>query len=228
MPLRADRGFLTRSGLRDAVILLSAVGAIFSAVTAAEIVVGSVLLLLGSFIHFLSKGVLIRNEVLCQEGIYRIVRHPYYLANYLIDSSFCLFSGNRYLVLLYPFLFFWSYGPTFRKEEGTLTEKHGDASVAYLLSTPPVFPDRHSILHAKALLAGYSFARISGKEVARIIRFYATALLILALHEAGGGRLLSLAFFSDRVVAVLLPLSGLLYGVSFTILKLRGRHKGGV
>ena len=226
MSLRADQGFLTRSGLRDAVILLSAGAAIFSAVTAAEIVVASVLLLLGSFIHFLSKGVLIRNEVLCQEGIYRIVRHPYYLANYLIDSSFCLFSGNLYLVLLYPFLFFWSYGPTLRKEEGTLTEKHGDASVSYLLSTPPVFPDRHSILHAKSLLAGYSLARISGKEVARIVRFYAMALLILALHRVGGGRLLSLAFLSDRAVAVLLALAGLLYAASFTILKLRRRQRG--
>ena len=226
MSLRADQGFLTRSGLRDAVILLSAGAAVFSAVTAGEIVVAFVLLLLGSFIHFLSKGVLIRNEVLCQEGIYRIVRHPYYLANYLIDSSFCLFSGNLYLVLLYPFLFFWSYGPTFRKEEGTLTEKHGDDSVAYLLSTPPVFPDRHSILHVKSLLTGYSVARISGKEVARIIRFYAMALLILALHRVSGGRLLSLAFLSDRAVAVLLGLAGLLYAVSFTILKLRRRHRG--
>jgi hypothetical protein len=222
MSLRTDEGSLTRSGLRDAVILLSAASAVFCTVATAGIAVAVFLLLLGSFVHFLSKGVLIRNEVLCTEGVYRIIRHPYYLANFLIDSSFCVLSGNRYLVLLYPFLFFWSYGPTLRKEEGTLTEKHGDSSVAYLLSTPPVFPDRRSIQHMRCLFAGFSLDRISGKEVARIIRFYAMALLILAFHHVGG-KIGSLDVLSDRGMLMLLGSALLLYGVSFTILKLRKR-----
>jgi protein-S-isoprenylcysteine O-methyltransferase Ste14 len=57
------------------------------------------------------------------------VRHPYYLANYLIDTAFCLLSGNSYLLLAYPFLFFWSYGPTFRKEETALKGRHGKRTV---------------------------------------------------------------------------------------------------
>jgi hypothetical protein len=222
MSLKTDEGFLTRSGLRDAVILLSVSSAVFCTVTTAEISVAFFLLLLGSFVHFLSKGVLIRNEVLCTEGIYRIIRHPYYLANFLVDFSFCLMSGNHYLVLFYPFLFFWSYGPTLRKEEGTLTEKHGDSSVAYLLSTPPVFPDRRSIQQVRRLFAGFSLTRISGKEVARIVRFYAMALLILAVHQ-GSGKIGSLDFLSDRGTLLLLAVAFLLYGVSFTILKLRKR-----
>ncbi len=195
---------------------------IFCTVATAEIGVAFFLLFLGSFVHFLSKGVLIRNEVLCTEGIYRIVRHPYYLANFLIDSSFCLMSGNHYLVLLYPFLFFWSYGPTLRKEEGTLTEKHGDSSVAYLLSTPPVFPDRRSVLHLRRLFAHFSIRRISSKEVARIMRFYAMALLILALHKAGG-RIGRPGLLSDRGMLVLLAVALLLYAAGFVILKLGKR-----
>jgi len=222
MSLKTDEGFLTRSGLRDAVMLLSIASAVFCAVTTAEISLAFSLLLLGSFVHFLSKGVLIRNEVLCTEGIYRIIRHPYYLANFLIDSSFCLIGGNHYLVLLYPFLFFWSYGPTLRKEEGTLTERHGDSSVAYLLSTPPIFPDRRSIQHVRRLFAGFSLTRISGKEVARIVRFYAMALLIPAFHQ-GGGKMSLTEVLSDRGMLMLLAAALLLYGVSFTILKLRKR-----
>jgi protein-S-isoprenylcysteine O-methyltransferase Ste14 len=222
MSLKTDEGFLTRSGLRDAVILLSVSSAVFCTVTTAEISVAFFLLLLGSFVHFLSKGVLIRNEVLCTEGIYRIIRHPYYLANFLVDFSFCLMSGNHYLVLLYPFLFFWSYGPTLRKEEGTLTEKHGDSSVAYLLSTPPVFPDRRSIQHVRRLFAGFSLTRVSGKEVARIVRFYAMALLILAFHQ-GRGKTSLVDVLSDRGTLMLLAAALLLYAASFTILKLRKR-----
>ena len=222
MSLRTSGGFLTRSGLRDAVIILSAASALFCTVGTAEIAVAFLLLCLGSLIHFVVKGVLIRNEVLCTEGVYRLARHPYYLANYLVDSGFCLLSGNRYLLLLYPFLFFWSYGPTLRKEEGTLTEKHGDASVAYLLSAPPVFPDRRSILNASRLFAGFSLARISGKEAARIIRFYATALLILAFHR-GAGKIPYAGLPSARATLPLLVPALLLYAAAFIILKLAKR-----
>jgi hypothetical protein len=171
---------LTRSGLRDVVILLSVGSAcLFHAgVTAA--VVSLVLLEAGCLIHVVSKGVLIRNQVLCRDGIYSIVRHPYYLANYLIDTSFCVLSGNPYLVLIYPFLFFWSYGPTFRQEEATLMERHADAAIAHLLGTPGVFPDRHSIFQAGRFFEGFSRSRLSAKEVGRNIRFHAMWLLILA------------------------------------------------
>lgn len=221
MSLGKGEGFLTRSGLRDAVLLLCVVSAAFFPLSAVQVAIALFLLFLGSFIHFLTKGVLIRNEVLCTEGIYRLVRHPYYLANYLIDSSFCVLSGNCYLLLLYPFLFFWSYGPTFRKEEQTLTDKHGSRSVAYLLGTPPVFPDRHSVLDAR-LFAGFSWKRISGKEVARILRFYAMAPLIAAIHRKPPGTL-SPAFLSEPGTLMLLALSLLLYAGSFVILKLRKR-----
>jgi protein-S-isoprenylcysteine O-methyltransferase Ste14 len=66
---------------------------------------GFAVLAVGSLLHFVVKGVLIRNSVLCKDGIYSVVRHPYYLANYIIDSSFCLITGNMYLVFMYPFLF---------------------------------------------------------------------------------------------------------------------------
>lgn len=218
---KKDEGFLTRSGLRDAVLLLCAASAFFYPLTVVETGVALLLLVLGSSMHFITKGVLIRNRVLCREGVYGIVRHPYYLANYLIDSSFCVLSGNRYLLLLYPFLFFWSYGPTFRKEEGTLTEMHSEESVAYMLGTPPVFPDRHSVRGAHPF-AGFSWRRISGKEVARIMRFYAMAPLIVVIHKWPHGAA-GLSFLLRPDVLALLILSALLYASSVVILKARKR-----
>jgi hypothetical protein len=226
MFLGKGKDALTRSGLRDVIIFLSAVSVFFYPASFARIGVAFALLVLGSFFHFISKGVLVRNEVLCRDGIYGVVRHPYYLANYLIDTGFCVLSGNRYLLLLYPFLFFWSYGPTLRKEEGTLTEKHGGASVAFMLGTPQVFPDRHSISHLPSLFAGFSAKRISPKELARIVRFYAVAFLILGIGRIGAARPLSRHLFSDPAVIFLFLPAVLLYGASAIILKIPGRYRG--
>lgn len=217
---KGTENFLTRSGLRDVVILLSLASALYYPVTKGALIGAVILLVAGSFLHYLTKGVLIRNEVLCKDGIYSIVRHPYYMANYLIDLSFCLFSGNPYLLLAYPFLFFWSYGPTFRMEEKTLKEKHGDASTVYMLATPPVFPDRQSIRRVGQLFEGFSSKRISRKEIARIVRFYAMAALILVLHNVRWQDLRSegLSFLFDASIFLLLLLAVLFYCASLMIL----------
>lgn len=222
MPQQND-DVLTRSRLRDVVIVLSVISALFCDATGVQIVVAFLLLILGTFIHVITKGVLVRNEVLCKDGIYSIVRHPYYLANYVVDTSFCLFSGNSYLLLIYPFLFFWSYGPTLRKEEGTLTEKHGEASVAFLHSTPPIFPDRRTIRNLPFLFAGFSRQRLSAKEVARVTRFYAMAFLILACSGIDGAGLLAgrPGLIADRVLMARLVVAVALYGVSLIIMKAR-------
>ncbi|OPY64817.1 MAG: hypothetical protein A4E57_03411 [Syntrophorhabdaceae bacterium PtaU1.Bin034] len=223
MLFRRGEEFLTRSGLRDLVILLSAVSAFFFKVTNAEIVTAFLVLFVGSFIHFIAKGVLIRNEVLCKEGIYSLIRHPYYFANYLVDSSFCLMSGNYYLFLLYPFLFFSSYGPTMRKEERTLVSIHPEA-VDHILSTPQVFPDSRSIFNVKHLFSGFSLTRITGKEVARILRFFAMGILILAVHRIPWNSIGRITEITTgpwiRISVLSLFLAGaVLYGANLLILK---------
>ncbi len=217
--------FLTRKRLRDAVILLAAGSAFFFPVASAHIVLAALFLVPGTFLHFVTKGTLIRNEVLCTGGIYAVVRHPYYLANYLVDTGLCLLSGNVYLLLAYPLLFFWSYGPTFREEEAVLRRKHGDASFEYILSTPSVFPDRLSISHVSRLLDGFSFRRISRKEVARIIRFYGVAVMLLLLHEIAVHPFdISLsAVYTDIPILALLACTAVLFGSSRLILKAVGR-----
>jgi len=214
---------LTRSRLRDVVIVFSVVSALFIGANSVEIGVGMLFLLFGTFIHVVTKGVLIRNEVLCQDGIYSVVRHPYYLANYMVDTSFCLFSGNPYLLLVYPFLFFWSYGPTLRNEEGVLSERHGEVSVAFILSTPPIFPDRQSVRNISALFAGFSRHRVSSKEIARILRFCSMGSLILACGRIGGAGVLvgRACLRADPRMILLIVTAAILYGLSLLFLSLR-------
>jgi hypothetical protein len=207
-------------------LVLSAAGALFFRVSDGEIATAFFLLIMGSFIHFVAKGVLIRNEVLCRDGVYSIVRHPYYLANFLVDSSFCVLSGSHYLVLAYPFLFFWSYGPTLRSEERTLEERHPGPFAAHAHDTPPVFPDRLSIRRIGSFFTGFSFKRISAKERARIVRFWAMAILILVIGRLSAEGPFGIGLFHWPFIDILLAVVVLLYAGSAVILKI-GKDRAG-
>ena len=174
---------LSRRNLRDLIIALSLGSAPFFGTGIARTCIALGMLALGCFIHFVSKGTLIRNVVLCKEGIYRVMRHPYYFANFLIDWSFCQLSGNFFLALLYPFLFFYTYGPTLRKEEQLLFIRHGDAFIKSSLETPQVFPDTGSLGGIKTTFREFSVRRITAKEYSRITKLCATGLLLVLINK---------------------------------------------
>jgi len=176
------RPLLNRSNLRDITIIVALASALVYNLDVVRLVLSFLLLSFGCFFHYVTKGVLIRNVVLCKDGTYNIVRHPYYMANYLIDSGFCLLSGNVYLLLVYPFLFYWSYGPTIRKEESVLAEMHGEEFLRYSLDVPQIFPDAFSIKSWRAIINGFSKHRITANEISRFARFWATALFIIFIH----------------------------------------------
>jgi protein-S-isoprenylcysteine O-methyltransferase Ste14 len=181
---RTDKkGFLNRSRIRNVVLLLTLASAPFCPITDATVVIGFFFLTAGCFLHLVAKGILIRNTVLCNYGLYGLVRHPYYLANYLIDWSFCVLSGSYLLTLAYPFAFFWAYGPTMRKEEALLASEHGDDFSRYVSEVPRVFPDRSSVKRLGSLLKGFSPQRVTWKECARLTRFCSAAILITLVHD---------------------------------------------
>lgn len=166
-------------------VALCLVSAFFYPQDLAALCVALVLFAAGCWLHVLVKGQLIRNVTLCTDGAYAVVRHPYYLANYLVDISFCLLSGNVYLVLLYPFLFYWAYGPTFAEEEATLASMHGEEFDAYRASVPQVFPTTNLFAGLRSLGRGFSWQRISAKEIKRICRFGFLAALLILAREVG-------------------------------------------
>jgi protein-S-isoprenylcysteine O-methyltransferase Ste14 len=180
---RLGTHILSRKNLRDLVIVLSLASTFLPSPGTITIFVAVAVLAIGCFLHIVSKGVLIRDIVLCNTGIYQVVRHPYYLANYLVDTSFCLLSGNAFLIFLYPFLFFWAYGPTIRREEQLLLAGHGDSFLRGSMEIPQVFPDPVSAENAKVLFRGFSFGRVTMKECARIMKFFGTGTLFVLIHQ---------------------------------------------
>lgn len=181
MGIRTKKSLFNRSNLRDIVLLCSFVSTAFFRITETEMIIGFFLLAIGCFLHVLAKGILIRNVVLCNRGIYGLVRHPYYLSNYLVDSSFCLLCGNPFLLLAYPFLFFWSYGPTMRKEEALLAAEHGDQFAKYG-EIAQIFPNRGSFARLGTIFDGFSVRRITWKERARVARFCSVGIFITLIH----------------------------------------------
>lgn len=147
------------------------------------ILIGFVALAIGSVLHFLVKGVLIRNSVVCKDGIYSVVRHPYYLANYIIDSAILVMTGNIYLVFIYPFLFFWAYGPTMKAEEKYLASVHVEQYALYLNTTPQVFPHSLCLAALKQIGNGFIRSRITPNELCRIGRFWGVSFLLALLQE---------------------------------------------
>ncbi len=200
---------ITRRNLRNIIRLLSYISVILFSVNNVEIVVAFLILGAGCIVHFITKGELIRNVVMCNNGIYGVVRHPYYMANYLIDVSFCLLSGNPYLVLVYPFLFFWVYGPTLRKEEKFLAATHNEPYIEYMLDVPQVFPDSYFTKYMQGVFSGFSKKRISRNEVSRIMRFWATAFFICFLHT-----LKSINLHINCIFSVFLMLAVIFYVAS--------------
>ena len=222
---------LTRSNLRDVVLVLSFGCAPFFDITQGEMAAGFSLLVMGCFLHVVAKGILIRNVVLCTRGIYGVVRHPYYLSSYLIDSSFCLLSGNNLLLLVYPFLFFWAYRPTMRNEEALLAAKHGEAFTVYKQEVPQVFPNRDSFNHLATFFHGFSQERITWKECGRVSRFCSLGIFLTLIHDVAGTGLTTVAsrmrIFHDWTEAIFPAVAILLYGASalFMRMALRNGHR---
>ena len=215
---------LNRGNLRDVVIVL----AILFSMTGPEPELLSYLLPLGvltigCFLHFIVKGQLIRNAVLCTEGAYAIVRHPYYLANFIVDCAFCLLSQNFYLMASYPFLFFWAYGPHIRQEEQRLAYLHSQKFYSYCTDVPQIFPDSSSIRNLKKLLKNTSFSRITTNEIKRIARFFAVACFIVLCREIktdGWAELMLWRTPLDYDCLLMVTLSALLF-----LYSLMGRHR---
>jgi protein-S-isoprenylcysteine O-methyltransferase Ste14 len=209
---------LTRGNLRDIVVILALVSAWFYPIENSRIIVGIVILTIGTIFHFITKCTLIREVVLCNKGIYRVCRHPYYLSNFIVDISFCLLSGNVYLVLAYPFLFFWAYGPTFVKEESFLHGRYPEQYLEFLLGTPQVLPCKNSWVPWSEIVEYFSLQRLTAKQIVRMLRFWTVSMFILLVHEVGAKGVSSLSIHAaDKWVTAFAAAGLILLVVSFIV-----------
>lgn len=166
-----DRGFL-----RDGVIIASL---ILADMKPNWLAAGMVVFLVGALLHFWSKGCLIRNQVVTQVGPYRLVRHPFYLANFIIDLGICLISGSPWVTALYPLAFLLIYIPVIRREEAYLRSQHGPAYDIYARDVPMLLPWKIGRLFGPLDSSWNNIRREN--EIPRLMRVLAVPCYILAV-----------------------------------------------
>ncbi len=180
-----------RGGLRFCLVLVALVRGAATCRTIAE---GTACLLLGTLLHFWAKGCLRQNQVVAQGGPYRFVRHPFYLANGLIDAGIAIMSGWWLLQVVLPVWWLAVYLPVMRKEEDHLLGLFGRVYGEYRRRVPRLVPWR------RPLPAGGEGFRWSNRNIAvegeipRTLRLLAYPLLFFVVTEL---RLKGLWLFAD-------------------------------
>jgi hypothetical protein len=169
---------LDRGGIRWYVIVL---GLVIGRPSAATILVGVPLFLLGIAMHLWAKGCLHQEREVTTSGPYRYVRHPFYLGNLLLDGATVLMSGSALLLIIFPFWWAAVYLPVMQREEATMADLFGDQYRAYARRVPLLFPI------ARPIPAGSGFSwrnpNILAVEVPRVLRFLSYPFLYVLAYE---------------------------------------------
>ena len=152
--------------------LLIAFGCVVASVGFPGAMIGGLLLVAGSGLHFWSKGCLEQNLRLTYAGPYRWTRNPFYLANLLIDLGLCFVIGRSWVAVLYLPLWWFSYRETISREEARLLTLFPDTFPDYLKSVPMLIPSGRRLPRDRAeghfdwkndgLVRGGEYARLLG------------------------------------------------------------------
>lgn len=79
--------------------------------------------------------------VLNTTGMYSVVRHPLYLANFIITLGVVLFTESLWLVLVVSLLYWIYYERIMFAEEAFLCHRFGEAYRQWATRTPAIIPD---------------------------------------------------------------------------------------
>jgi len=192
---------LNRGGLRFYLVTTALVaGALVARTTSpSSILAGLPCLLSGVWLHTWAKGCLRQNRVVATSGPYRFVRHPFYLANSLIDAGIVVMAGWWPLALALPLWWLAVYIPVIRGEERYLVENFPDEYPAYRRQVPCLIPWRRPLPKSPIAYPGDGFRWnnpniAGGEELPRAARILAYPLLFFVVQ---GLRSEGLAWFSD-------------------------------
>lgn len=148
---------------------------------------GAVLVGLGAMLHLWAKGCLRQDTALTHWGPYAWVRHPFYLANGLVDAGVLFFACNPWLAAVIVPLWCWVYARTIRREEARLVEILGEPYAHYRSLVPAIVPLR-TPLAVPSYFSWRNRNLIDGREWARVLRIVAYPFLFLYVWELKQGR----------------------------------------
>ncbi|NUN52073.1 MAG: isoprenylcysteine carboxylmethyltransferase family protein, partial [Planctomycetaceae bacterium] len=217
------RGWLRRAAIAACFVLASSPWP--------RIEVPLALIAAGGLLHLLSKGYLVRRSRVTREGPYRWVRHPFYLANVLLESGLLLLAGSWQAVAVYLLVAHFAYGAAMEEEESDLAAVHGEEWTSYAARTPRLLPWR--LPGPRGGGPGFSIRNlIYEREIPRLMRLLSLPLGLLwwqAFLAQGGppGDRPLLPPPSDRSAMLLVGFLGVQAASWFTALLLRAPRLDG-
>jgi len=116
--------------------------------------VGLTLILFGQYIRISARGykseALLKNDAIITDGPYAFVRHPMYLASFLIGMGAAVMLFKWWMVAVYLAFFLLWYGPQIRTEQQWLLKKYGQQYIDYCKKTPCFFPRMKTLISFRA------------------------------------------------------------------------------
>ncbi|MDH5557063.1 MAG: isoprenylcysteine carboxylmethyltransferase family protein [Alphaproteobacteria bacterium] len=126
-----------------------------------------------------------RATVLNSDGIYSVVRHPLYLANYLMFAGFLLATHDYWLMLTCSLVYFIYYERIMMAEEDFLAGKFGKAYEDWAAVTPAFLPRLGGWRPSSGVLSWRKIIRSETHGLTLIAVVF--AVLRLAMWWIGGG-----------------------------------------
>jgi hypothetical protein len=200
---------LDRGGLRFYLVVVALVRGSSTHVTIAA---GWPLVVLGTALHFWAKGCLRQNVVVTRSGPYRFVRHPFYLANGLIDAGIAVMSGWWAIQAVLPLWWLAIYLPVMRSEESYLSGVFGVVYDEYRARIPRLIPWRRPLPPTSD---GFSWSNpniAAEGEVARVLHLLAYPPLFLVCTEL---RTQSHPLPGNSLALAALAMLAVLYGLAW-------------
>lgn len=170
---------LHRGNLRMLLIVLCVV---FMSYKAVYFNFGLGIYFVGLLIHLISKGFLYRNQQLAVKGPYSFVRHPFYAANFLLDTGIIFMAGYPIFVIIYMPLYYVCYHKVILNEETELINIYGEQYKEYMSKVPRYFPTMAPYM--KDWHKGFQWENIlREREVSRLIRLISYPVSFLIIYE---------------------------------------------
>ncbi len=157
-----------------------ALALIFASPQLAWTVVGLVLILSGIAIRLIASATLVKDKVLCVDGIYALTRNPLYLGSALIGLGFAMLAALDWLLGVYVLILVPVYIRMIFIEERFLSQLHPAEFEQYRKAVPRFFPSfeirkiRDTLNHERL---------VRSKELISALLFLVIAALILLIHR---------------------------------------------
>lgn len=140
--------------------------------------IGTMIIILGESIRFISSGTLKKFEGVTRNGMYAYTRNPLYIGSFLLGSGACVIGMDPFFSAFFVVFYIILYGRVILREEKYLVGRYGEDYVLYLKEVPRLFPRKIDLPY---ILSSTSPARaIKNKEGKTLLGITAILLIMLA------------------------------------------------